>query len=740
LTKQDLKQLPVNDPVVLAVTGMTCAACAARIEKKLNKIDGVSATVNYATSKATVSVEGTATEVDTFIKTIENLGYGAVAPKIEDGESTAEIATEAHLIDIRLRLIVSAICAVPVMLMSMIRPLQFDGWQWVSLALALPVALWGAAPFHRSAWRNARHRATTMDTLVSLGVIAAMSWSLWALIFGNAGEIGMKMDMSLFPRSAASKMTDHSSMGAKPHDEIYLEVATTLVTFLLAGRYFEIRSRRRAGAALRSLLNLGAKEAMLWRDGVETSIPIGALGVGEVFVVRPGETIATDGVVVEGQSAVDRSMVTGESIPVEVSIGDSVTGGTLNSNGSLLVRATRIGRDTVLSQMARLVDNAQDGKAPIQRLADRVSSVFVPVVMSLSLATLVCWLVISGDAQKSFQAAVSVLVIACPCALGLATPVALLVGTSRAAREGIIIKGAHVLEATQAIDTIVFDKTGTLTTGIMTLKSIDEFEPGFLSAVLAVENQSEHPIARAIVNGLRDRQVVASIQVDEFVSSPGIGVSALVDGRRIAVGGSTNMNESGSTVVEASVDGQVVARFTVSDHIKPTAAAIVAELRVLGVRPMIVSGDSVGPVEHVAKQVGIDMSETRSGVLPADKLRIVNELQASGASVAMVGDGVNDAAALVAADLGIAMGTGTDAAMEAGDLTIVSGDLAVVPRALALSRRTLRIIQANLFWAFAYNVAAIPLAVVGLMNPVIAGLTMALSSAFVVANSLRLRR
>jgi Cu+-exporting ATPase len=739
--RQDLKPLPVNEPVVLAVTGMTCAACAARIEKKLNKIDGVIATVNYATSKATVLHENGSTKVDSFIKTIEDLGYGAVAPKIEEGESTAEIATEAHLIDIRLRLIVSAICAVPVMLMSMIRPLQFDGWQWVSLVLTLPVALWGAAPFHRSAWRNARHGATTMDTLVSLGVIAAMSWSSWALIFGNAGEIGMKMNMSLFPRSL-SLDSSMSGMGMDHvvHDEIYLEVATTLVTFLLAGRYFEVRSRRRAGAALRSLLNLGAKEAMLWRDGVETSIPIGALGVGEVFVIRPGETIATDGIVVEGQSAVDRSMVTGESIPVEVSIGDTVTGGTLNSHGRLLVRATRIGRDTVLSQMARLVDKAQDGKAPIQRLADRVSTVFVPVVMSLSLVTLVGWLVISGDAQKSFQAAVSVLVIACPCALGLATPVALLVGTSRAAREGIIIKGAHVLEATQAIDTIVFDKTGTLTTGVMTLQSIDEIEPGFLSAVLAVENQSEHPIARAIVNGLRERQVVTNIQVDEFVSSPGIGVSALVDGRRIAVGRSTNMDESGSTVVEASVDGQIVARFTVSDHIKPTAGVIVAELRALGVRPMIVSGDSVGPVQFVARAVGIDVREIRSGVLPADKLRIVSELQASGARVAMVGDGVNDAAALVAADLGIAMGTGTDAAMEAGDITIVSGDLSVVPKALALSRRTLRIIRANLFWAFAYNIAALPLAVVGLMNPVIAGLAMALSSAFVVANSLRLRR
>ena len=740
LTKQDLKPLPVNEPVVLAVTGMTCAACAARIEKKLNKIDGVSATVNYATSKATVLHENGTTKVDSFIKTIEDLGYGAVAPKIEEGESTAEIATEAHLIDIRRRLVVSAICALPVMLMSMIRPLQFDGWQWVSLVLALPVALWGAAPFHRSAWRNARHGATTMDTLVSLGVIAAMSWSVWALIFGNAGEIGMKMNMSLFPRSATSVMTDHSSMESGSHDEIYLEVATTLVTFLLAGRYFEVRSRRRAGAALRSLLSIGSQEATLWRDGVETLIPIGALGVGEIFMVRPGETIATDGVVVEGQSAVDRSMVTGESIPIEISVGDAVTGGTLNSNGRLLVRATRIGRDTVLSQMARLVEKAQDGKAPIQRLADRVSSVFVPIVMSLSLATLVGWLVISGDAQKSFQAAVSVLVIACPCALGLATPVALLVGTSRAAREGIIIKGAHVLEATRGIDTIVFDKTGTLTTGIMTLQRVDEIVPEFLSAVMAVEMQSEHPIARAVVNGLRDRGVVATSRVDEFVNIPGVGVSALVNGRHITIGRSISQGNSVATIVEATVDGEVVARFEVSDQIKPTAASIVAELRELGVRPMIVSGDAIGPVHDVAKQVGIDVSETRSGVLPADKLRIVGELQASGASVAMVGDGVNDAAALVAADLGIAMGTGTDAAMEAGDLTIVSGDLAVVPKALALSRRTLRIIQANLFWAFAYNVAAIPLAVAGLMNPVLAGLAMALSSVFVVANSLRLRR
>ena len=721
-----------KEPVVLAVTGMTCAACAARIEKKLNKIDGVSATVNYATSKATVTGQVASTEVASLIKTIVDLGYGAVAPKVEDGESTTEIATEAHLVDVRRRLAVSAVCALPVMLMSMIRPLQFDGWQWVSLALALPVGLWGAAPFHRSAWRNARHGATTMDTLVSLGVIAAMSWSLWALIFGNAGEIGMKMDMSLFPRSAASEMTDHSSMGTRPHDEIYLEVATTLVAFLLAGRYFEVRSRRRAGAALRSLLNIGAKEATLWRDGVETRIPIGALGVGEMFVVRPGEAIATDGIVVEGQSALDRSMVTGESIPVEVSIGDSVTGGTLN--------VKRIGRDTVLAQMARLVEKAQDGKAPIQRLADRVSSVFVPIVMSLALVTLVVWLSITSDTQRSFQAAVSVLVIACPCALGLATPVALLVGTSRAAREGIIIKGAHVLEATQAIDTIVFDKTGTLTSGVMTLQRIEEIESGWLPSVMAVEKNSEHPIARAVVRGLVEREVVASSVVTEFTNVPGVGVSGLVNGHRITVRRSTKNEDSGLTLVEASVDNRVIVRLALSDDVKQSAALIVSELRALGVRPMIVSGDSTGPVERVAEAVGIDVRETRSGVLPADKLRIVHELQAAGATVAMVGDGVNDAAALVAADLGIAMGTGTDAAMEAGDLTIISGDLSVVPKALALSRRTLRIIRANLFWAFAYNVAALPLAVAGLMNPVLAGLAMALSSAFVVANSLRLRR
>jgi Cu+-exporting ATPase len=729
--KPDSKPLPVDEPVVLAVTGMTCAACAARIEKKLNKLDGVVATVNYATAKATVTGVENRPDASQLVSVIEALGYGAVAPSVDLGESTVEIATEAHLVDIRRRLMVAIVGAVPVMAMSMIGALQFDGWQWAALILALPVSTWSALPFHRSAWRNARHRTTTMDTLVSLGVIAAMVWSLWALLFGNAGEIGMTMDMSLLPRT-------ESHHGAMAHDEIYLEVATTLVAFILAGRWFEVRARRRAGDALRALSNLGAKTVILWREGTETTIPIGALGVGETFVVRPGETVATDGVVVDGASAIDASMITGESVPVECRTGDVVTGGTLNTNGRLLVRATRIGRDTVLAQMARLVERAQDGKAPVQRLADKVSSVFVPVVIALSIATLVGWLVVSGDTQRSFEAAVAVLVIACPCALGLATPVALLVGTGRAAHEGIIIKGAHVLEATRAVDTIVFDKTGTLTTGVMTLQKVDEIEAGHLPAVMAVESNSEHPIARAIVRGLRERGVEAASNVERFENSPGIGVSALVGGSTVAIGRAVGGDDSGATVVEARVGARVVARFHVSDEVKSDARVIVDRLRSIGTTPMIVSGDAEGAVRRVADAVGID--RTHSAVLPDDKLRIVHELQASGAIVAMVGDGVNDAAALVAADLGIAMGTGTDAAMEAGDLTIVDGDLAKVPRALAISRRTLRIIRTNLFWAFAYNVAALPLAVFGLMNPVIAGLSMALSSVFVVSNSLRLRR
>lgn len=746
--KQDSKPSPADEPVVLAVTGMTCAACAARIEKKLNRLDGVSATVNYATSKATVHIDESmlgSVSVADLSRTVDDMGYGAVAVTTDDSErSTSEIATDAHVVDIRRRLIVAAVGALPVMVLSMISGLQFDGWQWVCLVLAAPVVTWSAMPFHRAAWRNARHGATTMDTLVSLGVIAASLWSLWALLFGGAGTIGMTMDMSLFPRQSVSHGLDHASMATEHHD-IYLEVATTLTAFILAGRFFELRSRQKAGSALRALATMGARSAMLWRDGTETEIPIGALGVGEVFVVRPGEKVATDGVVIEGRSAVDRSLVTGESVPVDVNVGDDVTGGTVNTNGRLLVRATRIGRDTVLAQMARLVERAQEGKAPVQRLADRVSSVFVPIVIVLAIGTLVVWLAVTRETDRSFAAAVSVLVIACPCALGLATPVALLVGTGRAARSGIIIRGAHVLEATRAVDVIVLDKTGTLTTGEMTLDDVDTSMGATESDVAmfaALEANSEHPIARAIVDGLRERGVDIDVtRVTDFENRPGVGVFGVADGRLVSVRRGTSSDaDDGATIVEGQIDGRVVVRFVIRDRPRPEAATTIARLRDLGVTPMIASGDSWSAVRHVAEEVGVDPDEVLAEMLPADKLRMVSELQAGGRVVAMVGDGVNDAAALVVADLGIAMGTGTDAAMEAGDLTVVSGDLSLVPEALRISRRTLRIIKANLFWAFAYNVAALPLAVAGLMNPMLAGLAMALSSVFVVSNSLRLRR
>ena len=749
-TKQDSKlsstEVSADEPVVLAVTGMTCAACAARIEKKLNRLDGVSATVNYATSKATVHVAASqvdARSIDVLTKTVDDLGYGAVLVSTDDGSrSTVEIATDTHVDDIRRRLLVAAVGALPVMVSSMIPSLQFDGWQWVSLALATPVVTWSALPFHRAAWRNAVHRTTTMDTLVSLGVIAATLWSLWALVFGGAGTIGMTMDIHLVPRSSVSH-----GHGAAEHHEIYLEVATTLTAFILAGRFFELRSRQKAGSALRALATMGAKTAVLWRDGTETEIPIGALGIGEIFVVRPGEKVATDGVVIDGRSAIDRSLVTGESVPVDVTVGDDVTGGTINANGRLLVRATRIGRNTVLAQMARLVERAQDGKAPVQRLADRVSSVFVPIVIALAITTLIMWLVITGETDRSFSAAVAVLVIACPCALGLATPVALLVGTGRAARSGIIIRGAHVLEATRAVDTMVLDKTGTLTTGVMTLVDVD-LSPGGtaeeLELVACLEASSEHPLARAIVAGLREREVHGDVsRVVDFENRPGVGVMGVVNGRLVSVRRASigsGDDGDGATIVEALVDGRVRAKFAVSDRPRVEAADTIRRLRDIGVTPMIASGDSWSAVRHVARETGIDESDVRAEVLPDDKLRLVHELQRTGRTVAMVGDGVNDAAALVAADLGIAMGTGTDAAMEAGDLTIVSGDLSLVPEALNISRRTLRTIKANLFWAFAYNVAALPLAVAGLMNPMLAGLAMALSSVFVVSNSLRLRR
>jgi len=752
--KPDSKPSPTDEPVVLAVTGMTCAACAARIEKKLNRIDGVTATVNYATSKATVHVESPSVAVDDLVSTVEAMGYGAVPPAVDaDGRtiSPSEIANESHLVDLRRRLTVAALGAVPVMAMSMIPSLQFDGWQWVSLALTLPVVVWSAAPFHRAAWSRLRQRTTTMDTLVSVGVIAAVAWSLWALVFGGAGRIGMTMDMSLWPRSDVESAVvdspdhsspdhsspDHSSAG-EDHADIYLEVATTLTAFILAGRWFEVRSRVRAGSALRALAEIGVREATLWRDGSESRVPIAALGVGETFLVRPGEKIATDGIVVEGASAVDASLLTGESVPVEVSPGDRVTGGTLNTHGRLVVRATRIGRDTALAQMARLVERAQDGKAPVQRLADRVSGVFVPIVIVLAVGTLVSWLLITGDVERSFEVAVSVLVIACPCALGLATPVALLVGTGRAASEGIVIRGAQVLESTRAVDTMVLDKTGTVTTGHPRVDRMEVFDETALALVVAAESASEHPLARAVVNGVHERHPdIGLVRVESFENRPGRGVVARVDGRDVEIGRSAEV-VSGASVVDAMVDGRLVARFVVRDEPKPEAADVIARLRGLGLRTMLLSGDSDSAVRHVADLVGVD--EARSEVSPEDKLVFVEELRRRGRRVAMVGDGVNDAAALAAADLGIAMGTGTDVAMEAGDLTIVSGNLATVPRALEISRRTLRVIRGNLFWAFSYNVAALPVAVAGLMNPVIAGLAMALSSVFVVSNSLRLRR
>ncbi|MDA0299746.1 MAG: heavy metal translocating P-type ATPase, partial [Actinobacteria bacterium] len=612
----------------LAVTGMTCAACAARIEKKLNRLDGVSATVNYATSKATVHVDESMIDrisVDTLTHTIDDMGYGAVAVTSTDDErSTSEIATDAHVADIRRRLIVAAIGALPVMVLSMISGLQFDGWQWLCLALAAPVVTWSAMPFHRAAWRNARHRTTTMDTLVSLGVIAASLWSVWALLFGGAGSIGMTMDMSLFPRQSVSHGLDHSSMVAEHHD-IYLEVATTLTAFILAGRFFELRSRQKAGSALRALATMGARSAMLWRDGTETEIPIGALGVGEVFVVRPGEKVATDGVVIEGRSAVDRSLVTGESVPVDVNVGDDVTGGTVNTNGRLLVRATRIGRDTVLSQMARLVERAQEGKAPVQRLADRVSSVFVPIVIALAIGTLVVWLAVTQETDRSFAAAVSVLVIACPCALGLATPVALLVGTGRAARSGIIIRGAQVLEATRAVDVIVLDKTGTLTTGEMTLDDVDTSMGATESDVAmfaALEANSEHPIARAIVDGLRQRGVDIDVTwVTDFENRPGVGVFGVADGRLVSVRrGASSDADDGATIVEGQIDGRVVVRFVIRDRPRPQAATTIARLRDLGVTPMIASGDSWSAVRHVAEEVGVDPHEVRADFLPPDTI------------------------------------------------------------------------------------------------------------------------
>ncbi|MEU4290565.1 heavy metal translocating P-type ATPase [Kribbella sp. NPDC026596] len=729
--------------VELIIGGMTCASCAARVEKKLNRMDGVTATVNYATEKAKVTyADGIST--DDLVATVEKTGYTASlpAPAVERSDDEPD-----ELKPLRDRLIASIVLTVPVVAFGMIPALQFDFWQWASLTLAFPVVTWAAWPFHKAAWTNLRHAATTMDTLISLGVVSSFLWSLYALFLGGAGEPGMKMPFTLIPSRGT---------GA---EEIYLEVATAVTTFILAGRYFEARAKRRSGAALRALLELGAKDVAVLRNASETRIPADQLVVGDEFVVRPGEKIATDGVIVTGSSAVDASMLTGESVPVEVGPGDAVVGATVNAGGRLVVRATRIGADTQLAQMARLVEDAQNGKAEVQRLADKVSGFFVPIVIGLGLATLGFWLGNGSPVEVAFTAAVAVLIIACPCALGLATPTALMVGTGRGAQLGILIKGPEVLESTRRVDTVVLDKTGTVTTGRMELVDV-LLAPGqqradVLRLAGALEHSSEHPIAQAIARGAT-AEVGKLPEVEDFGNVEGLGVQGIVDGHAVLVGRTRLLEEwsqylpedlahakehaeaEGSTAVAVGWDGMARAVLVVADTVKPTSSQAIAQLKSLGLRPVLLTGDNEAVALKVAGEVGID--EVIAEVLPAGKVDAVKKLQDEGRVVAMVGDGVNDAAALAQADLGLSMGTGTDVAIEASDLTLVRGDLRATADAIRLSRRTLRTIKGNLFWAFAYNVAALPLAAAGLLNPMLAGAAMAFSSVFVVSNSLRLRR
>ncbi|MGW4923035.1 heavy metal translocating P-type ATPase [Streptomyces parvulus] len=728
----------------LLIGGMTCAACAARVEKKLNRMDGVTATVNYATEKARITHPVTVPVAD-LISTVVRTGYTAEepAPEPEPGDEAEESGPDAADPGpdaLRTRLTVSALLAAPVVLLAMVPALQFDNWQWLSLTLAAPVVVWGGLPFHRAAWTNVRHGAATMDTLVSLGTLAAFGWSLWALFLGDAGMPGMRHGFDL-----TVSRTDGASA-------IYLEAAAGVTVFLLLGRWLEARSKRRAGAALRALMELGAKDVAVLREGREVRIPVARLAVGDRFVVRPGEKIATDGTVTEGASAVDASLLTGESVPADVGVGDAVTGATVNAGGRLVVEATRVGADTRLARMARLVEDAQSGKAEVQRLADRVSGVFVPVVLLISAATFGGWLGGTGDTVAAFTAAVAVLIIACPCALGLATPTALLVGTGRGAQLGILIKGPEVLESTRRVDTVVLDKTGTVTTGRMTLHEVYALagtpEEELLRLAGAVEHASEHPVARAVAAGA-ERRAGRLPDVAAFVSVPGRGVRGRVEGCEVAVGrlhdelppaAARAVDEAegnGRTAVVVAWDGEVRGVLAVADAVRETSAEAVAELRRLGLAPVLLTGDNRRVAESVAAAVGID--EVIAEVLPEEKVAVVERLRAEGRTVAMVGDGVNDAAALATADLGLAMGTGTDAAIEAGDLTLVRGDLRVAADAIRLSRRTLATIKGNLVWAFGYNVAALPLAAAGLLNPMIAGAAMAFSSVFVVSNSLRLR-
>ncbi|GGF40525.1 carbonate dehydratase [Microbacterium sorbitolivorans] len=736
-----------DSAVELEIGGMTCASCAMRIEKKLNKLDGVEASVNYATEKAKVTVPA-GYDPAMLIAEVEKTGYTAAlpAPKKTETGSAEESDADPELTSLRNRLIVSIVLSVPVIALAMIPALQFTYWQWASLALAAPVIVWAAWPFHKAAWTNLKHGAATMDTLISMGTTAAFLWSLYALFFGTAGTPGMThaFELTLAPSDGAAN--------------IYLEVAAGVTMFILAGRYFEKRSKRQAGAALRALLELGAKEVAVLRNGVETKISIDELQVGDEFVVRPGEKIATDGVVVSGTSAVDASMLTGESVPVEVAEGDAVTGATVNAGGRLVVRATRVGSDTQLAQMAKLVEDAQTGKAEVQRLADKISGVFVPIAILIAVIALGAWWGAGFPISAAFTAAVAVLVIACPCALGLATPTALLVGTGRGAQMGILIKGPEVLESTRKVDTVVLDKTGTVTSGKMALVDVVT-EPGVDRAELlrlagALEDASEHPIAQAIAKGAT-QEAGALPAVEGFTNLEGKGVQGVVDGRALIVGRESLLAEwsqqlspevvaakakaegEGKTVVAVGWDGSARGILVVADTVKPTSREAISQLKALGLTPVLLTGDNEAVARQIAAEVGID--QVIAEVMPKDKVEVVTRLQSEGKVVAMVGDGVNDAPALAQADLGLAMGTGTDVAIEASDITLVRGDLRSAADAIRLSRKTLGTIKTNLFWAFAYNTAAIPIAALGLLNPMLAGAAMAFSSVFVVGNSLRLR-